>query len=190
MRQPCAAYHPDVPALHRRRHRHESDGHRHSRHWQSAIPSQTRGRLLRCPWREPERFPAVRSHSGLRHGASVPNVGWNPIRQYQTRPLVRFGNPSTCGAFNVFSAACATSTTSPVGGHSDRHLSQPIGFAVVRTQLRHGIHADEAVSTPRSAKFSRFEDERTGTASCETLVEADWGSMNQPANGVRWGMTR
>ncbi len=62
-----------------------------------------------------------------------------------------------------------------VGGHSDRHLSQPIGFAVVRTQLRHGIHADEAVSTPRSAKFSRFEDERTGTASCETLVEADWG---------------
>ena len=62
-------------------------------------------------------------------------------------------------------------------------------FAVVRTQLRHGIHADEAVSTPAPPNSAEFEDERTGTASCETLVEADW--VNESASKRRtMGMTR
>ena len=59
----------------------------------------------------------------------------------------------------------------PFRGDTDRHPSKPIGLARVRTQLRHGIHTDEAVPAPSPAEFRRFEDECAGTASRQTLIK-------------------
>ncbi len=59
------------------------------------------------------------------------------------------------------------------GGNSHGHLSQPIRLAVIGTQLRHGVHAYEAVSAPRSPIFRGFQNEGAGSSTGETFIETD-----------------
>ena len=57
--------------------------------------------------------------------------------------------------------------------HASRNLPQPIGLAVVGTQLSHGIHANETVSAPRAAKFRGFKNECAGTSCSKAFIESD-----------------
>ena len=59
------------------------------------------------------------------------------------------------------------------GRHACGNLTQPIGLAVVGTQLSHGIHTDEAVSVPRAAKFRGFKNECAGTSCSKAFIESD-----------------
>ena len=90
---------------------------------------------------------------------------------YQTAGKVR----QTVDMRSFQSLQCGMRHLDHVAFHGDsrRDLAQPVGLAAVGTQLSHGVDANEAIAAPGPSEFSRFEDEGAGTASRQTLIEAN-----------------
>ena len=136
----------------------------------------------------PTRSQAVRFRSGLRHAGSVPNDEWIPTDStYQTAGKVR----QTVDMRSFQSLQCGMRHLDHVAFHGDsrRDLAQPVGLAAVGTQLSHGVDANEAIAAPGPSEFSRFEDEGAGTASRQTLIEANRSQMIRQA-AAHDGITR